>query len=101
MQLEITGQNIEITQALNDYIAEKTERLERHFDHLTKGHFVLKIERLEHMAEATIHVAGRTNPVHAEAVAEDMYAAIDGLIDKLDRQVRRHKSRIKDHHRNP
>lgn len=100
MQLEITGQNIEITDALRDYISEKFERIQRHFGNLTGGHFVLKIERLEHTAEGTIQVAGRTNAVHADAMAEDMYAAIDILMDKLDRQVRRHKSRITDHHRN-
>ncbi|QKK03985.1 MAG: ribosome-associated translation inhibitor RaiA [Pseudomonadota bacterium] len=99
MQLEITGQNIEITQALRAYVAEKTDRLERHFDHLIAAHFVLHLEKLEHTAEGTIHVGGRTNPIHADAVADDMYAAIDALIDKLDRQVRRHKGKVTDHHR--
>lgn len=99
MQLEVTGQNVEITQALHAYISEKAERLKRHFDHLISAHFVLHLHKLEHTAEATITVGGRTNPIHAEAVSEDMYAAIDGLIDKLDRQVRRHKGRVTDHHR--
>ena len=97
MQLDITGQNIEVTQALRAYISEKTERLERHFDHLISAHFVLRLEKLEHTAEATISVGGRTNPIHAVAASEDMYAAIDGLIDKLDRQVRRHKDKVTDH----
>jgi putative sigma-54 modulation protein len=57
----------------------------------------LRLEKLEHTAEGTISVGGRTNPIHADAVAEDMYAAIDALIDKLDRQVRRHKDKVTDH----
>ncbi|NDY96106.1 ribosome hibernation-promoting factor, HPF/YfiA family [Wenzhouxiangella limi] len=97
MQLEVTGQNIDVTQALRAYIQEKTERLERHYDNLISGHFVLRLEKLEHTVEGTVQVAGKTNALHAVAVAEDMYAAIDGLIDKLDRQVRRHKSRVTDH----
>lgn len=97
MQLEITGQNIEVTQALRAYISEKAERIERHFDNLISAHFVLHLEKLEHKAEATISVGGRTNPIHADAIAEDMYAAIDALIDKLDRQVRRHKDKVTDH----
>ncbi len=101
MQLEVTGQNVEITQALRAYIAEKCERLERHFDNIISVHWVLRLEKLENTAEATIHVGGRTNPIHADAMAEDMYAAIDVLIDKLDRQVRRHKDKVTDHHRAP
>lgn len=99
MQLEVTGQNVEITQALRAYIHEKSERLTRHFENIISAHWVLHLEKLEHKAEATVHIGGRTNPVHADAVAEDMYAAIDGLIDKLDRQVRRHKDKVTDHHR--
>lgn len=97
MQLEITGQNIEVTPALRAYIDEKSDRLKRHFDHLISGHFVLHLEKLEHKAEATISVGGRTNPIHADAVDSDMYAAIDALMDKLDRQVRRHKDKVTDH----
>ncbi|QOC21884.1 ribosome-associated translation inhibitor RaiA [Wenzhouxiangella sp. AB-CW3] len=97
MQIEISGQNIEVTQALRAYVTEKTDRLVRHFDNLISAHFVLRLEKLEHFAEGTVSVGGRTNPLHADAVAEDMYAAIDALIDKLDRQVRRHKDKVTDH----
>lgn len=100
MQIDITGHNVEVTQALHAYVSEKLERLERHFDNLTGVHVVLRLERIEHTAEATVGVGGRTNPIHADAVAEDMYAAIDMLVDKLDRQVRRHKDKVTDHHRN-
>lgn len=99
MQIEITGHNVEVTQALRAYVTEKLERLERHFGNLIGAHVVLKLEKIEHFAEATVSVGGRTNPIHADAIAEDMYAAIDGLIDKLDRQVRRHKDKVTDHHR--
>ena len=99
MQIEISGHNVEITDALRAYVNEKMQRIERHFENLTSAHFVLKLEKLIHSAEGTIHVGGRTNPIHAEADAEDMYAAIDELSDKLDRQVRRHKSKVTDHHR--
>jgi len=100
MQIDISGQNVEVTQALRAYVTEKLARLERHFDNLTGAHVVLRLEKIEHTAEGTVGVAGRTKPIHAEAVSEDMYAAIDKLADKLDRQVRRHKGKVTDHHRN-
>lgn len=97
MQIEVTGQNVDVTPALHAYVTEKSDRLKRHFDHLISGHFVLHLEKVEHKAEGTLSVGGRTNPIHAVAAGEDMYAAIDGLIDKLDRQVRRHKDKVTDH----
>lgn len=99
MQIEVTGQNVDVTQALRAYVSEKSERLTRHFDNLISAHYVLRLEKLEHTAEATIAVGGRTNPIHAVAADADMYAAIDALVDKLDRQVRRHKNKVTDHHR--
>ncbi|AKS42796.1 ribosome hibernation-promoting factor, HPF/YfiA family [Wenzhouxiangella marina] len=99
MQIEITGQNVDVTQALRAYITEKCERFERHFDNLISAHFVLRLEKVQHMVEATIAVGGRTNPIFAEVHDENMYAAIDALADKLDRQVRRHKQKVTDHHR--
>ena len=99
MQIEIAGHNIEVTQALRAYVTEKLERLQRHFDNLIAAHVVLRLERVEHSAEATVSVGGRTNDIHADASDEDMYAAIDKLVDKLDRQVRRHKAKVKTHNR--
>jgi putative sigma-54 modulation protein len=99
MQIEIAGQNIEVTQALRAYVTEKLDRLQRHFDNLIGARVVLRLERVEHYAEATVSVGGRTNDIHADATAEDMYAAIDKLVDKLDRQVRRHKEKVKAHNR--
>ncbi len=99
MQIEVSGQNVEVTQALRGYISEKCERFERHFANLISAHFVLRLEKVEHTAEGTISVGGRTNPLFADAKDQDMYAAIDALADKLDRQVRRHKAKVTDHHR--
>ncbi len=99
MNIEISGDNVEITDALRASVNDKLARIQRHFDNLTAAHVVLKLEKLVHSAEGTIHVGGRPNPIHAQANAEDMYTAIDELMDKLDRQVRRHKSKVTDHHR--
>ena len=97
MNVEVTGQHVEITNALRDYVVKRLKRLERHLDALTAAHVVLTVEKLSHKAEATLHVSKGT--VHADAAAEDMYAAIDALADKLDRQVLRHKEKMTDHHR--
>ncbi|MFA7094861.1 MAG: ribosome hibernation promoting factor [Gammaproteobacteria bacterium] len=98
MQINLTGHHIDITQALRDYVTSKMERLERHFDHVLDVHVVLSVEKLRQKAEATLYIRGGS--IHADAVDEDMYAAIDALIDKLDRQVKRHKEKLTDHHRN-
>ena len=96
MYINLTGQHIEITPALKRYVDAKLERLERHSDHLNDIHVILTVEKLRHKAEANVHVSG--NHLFANAVEEDMYAAIDGLIDKLDRQVKKHKEKISNHH---
>lgn len=96
MHLSVTGHHIEITDSLRDYVATKLAKLERHFDHMTDIHCVLTVEKLQHKAEATIHVNGGT--IHAEQIEPNMYAAIDILVDKLDRQVKKHKEKLTDHH---
>ena len=96
MQLNVTGHHVDVTPALREYIDTKLARLERHFDHVTDIQCVLTVEKLSHKAEATVHLSGGT--VHADAVAQDMYAAVDSLIDKLDRQVKKHKEKATDHH---
>lgn len=97
MQIKLSGHHVEITQALHDYVHDKLERIERHFDNVTSAHIILSVEKLNQKAEATIHVAG--NELYADAVDEDMYAALDALIDKLDRQIKRHKEKLTDKHR--
>ena len=98
MQISITGHHVEITDALRNYVDTKFERLERHFDKVTNVHVILTVEKLRHKAEATMHLSG--TDVFAEAEKEDMYAAIDGLVDKLDRQVKKHKEKLIDHRPN-
>jgi len=97
MQINITGHHVDVTPALRDYVTEKLERLERHFDNVMDVHVILSVEKLRQKAEATLDVAGGT--LFADHVEEDMYAAIDGLVDKLDRQVKKHKEKATDHHR--
>ena len=97
MQTNLTGHHIEITTALRNYVHDKLERLERHFDQVTDIHVILSVEKLRHKAEATLQFNGEN--IYADDVQEDMYAAIDGLIDKLDRQVKKHKEKITNHHR--
>ena len=97
MNLSITGHHIDITDALRNYVANKLERLQRHFDSVTEIHVILSVEKLRQKAEATITLSGGT--LYADAVNEDMYAALDLLTDKLDRQVIKHKEKIQDHHK--
>ena len=97
MQLSVTGHHIDITPALRSYVASKVERLERHFDNVTNVHVVLSVEKVRHKAEATLHISGGN--LFADAESDDMYAAIDSLADKLDRQIRKHKEKLTDHHR--
>ena len=92
MQISITGHHVEITQALRDYVENKFARLERHFDNMTNVHVILSIQKERQKAEATIHVS-RGN-LFADIEHEDMYAAIDGLVDKLDRQLKKHKEKL-------
>lgn len=96
MQLTVTGHHVDVSPALREYVDTKLSKLQRHFDHMTDIHCVLTVEKLVHKAEATIQLSGGT--IHADATEENMYAAIDGLVDKLDRQVKKHKEKITDHH---
>ena len=96
MQINITGHHLDVTPALRAYVTEKLQKLTRHFDQVTSINVILNVEKLQQQAEATVNAAGRT--IFATDSATDMYASIDGLVDKLDRQVRRYKDRITDHH---
>lgn len=95
MQINVSGHHVDITDSMRTYVEEKLSRLERHFDHVTNIQVILSVEKLEQKAEAKLHVTGAD--VFADAVNEDMYAAIDALADKLDRQVIKHKEKMKDH----
>jgi len=95
MQLNLTGRHVELTDSLRDYINTKFAKLERHSDHINNVHVILDIEKLNQKAEATIHVIGAE--LFASTEHQDMYAAIDSLIDKLDRQVIKHKEKLARH----
>lgn len=97
MQVNITGHHVEITDSLSAYVHEKLERLERHFENVTNVHVILTVEKDRQKAEATVHVSG--GDLFAESTDENMYAALDSLADKLDRQIRKHKEKLTDHHR--
>lgn len=95
MQTTITGHRLEVSPALRAYATEKMQKLSRHFDHVISCDVILKKEKLEHIAEATVNAGGRT--LFATETEGDMYAAIDGMADKIDRQVRRLKARLRNH----
>lgn len=98
MQTTISGQHMDVTPALKDYVKSKMERIERHFDYVSNSNVVLHVEKLRHCAEVTISTKGAV--LHANAEADDMYAAIDSMVDKLDNQVRKQKGKSTDHHKN-
>ena len=95
MQLNLTGQHVDITDSLRDYVNSKFEKLTRHFDHMTNVHVILSIEKDRQKAEATVHASGAD--IFASDVSDNMYTAIDSLITKLDRQIIKHKDKIKNH----
>lgn len=95
MNLTIHGNHIDVSPALRDHITGKLAKIERHFDQVIDASVQLSCEKVQQRAEITLHVRG--NNIHVEAVEQDMYAAIDTLVDKLDRQVIRHKDRLKQH----
>lgn len=95
MNLTITGHHIEVTPAIREYVTSKLDRVIRHFDHVTSVAVILTVEKLQQKAEVTLHVRGKD--IFSEAEDQDMYAAIDALVDKLDRQVVKHKQKMQDH----
>lgn len=95
MQIDITGRHVEITEAMRNYVSEKFQRIERHFDQLVDIHVILSVEKLVQKAEATIQVSGAK--LYAEDEQTDMYAAIDSLADKLDRMTIKHKEKQENH----
>ena len=95
MQINLTGHHVEITDSLRNYVDTKFSKLERHFDHISNVHVILNVEKLSQKAEATMHLSGAE--VFASSENSDMYAAIDSMVDKLDRQVLKHKEKLKRH----
>ena len=95
MQLNVSGHHVEVTESMRDYVGAKVEKIARHFDIVSDVQCILTVEKLRHKAEATASVNGGT--IYCDHVEEDMYAAIDGLVDKLDRQGKKHKEKVKSH----
>lgn len=101
MNLTISGHHLDITPSLREYVLTKLEKITRHFDQVVDINVLLSVEKLKEKerrqkAEVTLHVKGKD--IFIEHASEDMYAAIDQLVDKLDRQVCRHKDKLQDHH---
>ena len=99
MNLSITGRHLEVTPAINEYVKTKLARVARHFDHVIDTQVMLSVERLKHTAEVTMRLRGKD--LHCEASDETLYAAIDLLADKIDRQVLKYKDKVQDHVHDP
>lgn len=91
MNLHLTGHHLEITPAIRGYVSSKLQRITHHFDHVIDVSVVLTVEKLQRRIEASVHVRGRD--IFCENADADMYAAIDGLVDKLDRTIIKHKEK--------
>ena len=95
MNLHLTGHHLAITPAIRGYVSSKMERIAHHFDHVIDVNVILTTEKLERRVEASVHVRGRD--IFCESADSDMYAAIDGLVAKLDRTIIKHKEKSLEH----
>ena len=91
MNLNLTGHQLPITPAIREYVASKLQRITHHFDNVIDVNVIMSVDKLEQKVEATVHLRGRD--IFCESSAPDMYAAIDGLVDKLDRTIIKHKEK--------
>ena len=96
MEIQISGQGFDVTKPIEAHINQKLEKIRKHFDHLVKVHVVLKIEKNSHIVEITVHTSHHDFFVNAES--DDMYTTVDRLIPKLNRQIIKHKEKLRDHH---
>jgi putative sigma-54 modulation protein len=94
MNLHITGRHLEVTPAIQEYATGKFSKIKRHFDNVMDVHIILSVDKLKQKAEATIHMSGKD--LFAECEDENLYAAIDSLVDTMDRQVKKHKEKLAD-----
>ncbi len=95
MKINLAGHHVEITDALRECVNTKFAKLERHFDHINNVHIVLTVEKLNKIAESTVHLNG--TELHARAENNDMYASIDALVTRLDKQILKYKGKISHH----
>ena len=96
MNLHMSGHHLEITPSMREYVSSKMIRIDRHFDHVIDVNMILTVEKLRQKIEANVHLSGKD--IFVESEDSDMYAAIDLLVDKLDRQIVKHKEKLKDRH---
>jgi putative sigma-54 modulation protein len=94
MNLSVSGHHLEVTPAIRSYVQSKIGRITRHFDHVIDAHVILTADKLKQKAEVTLHVPGKE--LHCESEQADLYAAIDMLADKLDRQILKYKDKLYD-----
>lgn len=99
MNINFTGQSVEVTDALRNLATKKFDRIRNHFDHITNAHMIFNAQKLEHRIEITVHVPGRE--FAAQGSDKDMYKALDSALDKLDRQVRDYKEKFEAQRRRP
>lgn len=92
MNLHLTGRHLEITPAIREYASGKFGKIKRHFENVIDVNIILSVDKLRQKAEATVHMSGKD--VFVECEDENLYAAIDTLVDKLDRQVVKHKEKL-------
>ncbi len=95
MQININGHHIDLTDSMQDYVRTKFDKLERFFEHINSVQVILRVEKMKQIAEATLHV--NSGEIFAEADDDNMYAAIDSLVDKLVRQLKKHKEKLSNH----
>jgi putative sigma-54 modulation protein len=95
MNLTISGHHLEVTPSIREYTMTKLTRVKRHFDHVIDVAVLLSVDKLQQKAEINLHLRGKD--IHCESVQDDLYAAIDALVDKLDRQVIKHKECLRGH----
>jgi len=95
MNLHLTGHHVEITSAIRSYVSTKLERITHHFDRVIDVNVILTVDKLVQRVEASVHVRGKE--IFCESADTDMYAAIDGLVDKLDRTIVKHKEKALSH----
>ena len=95
MQVSITGPHLEVTDALRSHAEKKLEKLNNHHDRITSVQVRLMVDKMAQKAQGTLHVSGKD--LHAEASHDDLYTSIDLLVDKLDRQLIKHKDALRSH----
>lgn len=91
MNLNLTGRHLEITPAIREHVLSRLGKVKRHFDNVIDINVILSVDKLKQMAEASVHVSGKT--IFAETEDSNLYVAIDSLVDSLDRQILKHKEK--------